>query len=396
MKNFILYTVSYSRLAIKNFYPLIILFFLWLYRIDFIVADSGGLAKGLQVVTLFGMLVYLIIKKSNIFILGLHNSNMAIKSLIIIYTLALISTLWAYIPSFSFFLSLQNLVMIFLIIYLFSINKSFKKKERCFVLGLSSIILFEAITTRVITPSGLFVHFLSAGSTAALLLSYSFAELINNKVNDKERVMYLKGSIVISTIVLITSTSSGANASAVFGLAVALFFSRHKVYAIIMVLIGILLYLNQHFIEDILLFLMPGKTMESIESGTGRINIWNEIYELAAQKPWLGWGFACIERVLSKFGQTVVDAHNNFIGFYGSLGIVGLSIYIYHCISAFIFMFKRKFRIGFSGLFAALCCVTLNGYSYGFLSGKTCSITIGYIAIIILAYSYSKCYKYSD
>ena len=392
---YISYIFKESKRCFSSYYTLIVLFTLWLYRIDFIPADDGGLAKGLQVFTLLGMLLFLYKKKNNIYSYSIKISNTPIKSLTFLYFYGMISTLWALIPTFSFFLAFQNLVMIFLFIYIFDINKSFKEKEKLFVIGTVLLMLFEVIIERIVNSPQIFIHFLSGGSTAALLFSYCIAELLNMRIKDKERRMYLKGSVIVSLIVLITSTSSGANASAVFGLIVALFFSRHNIYAILISLLSIFLYLNQGLIEDILLFIMPGKTMETIESGTGRESIWNEIYVLAAQKPWFGWGFACIERAVSNFGQIVSDAHNNFIGFYGSLGIVGLSIYVFHCINTFIFIFKRKHIIGFSGLFAAFCCVTLNGYSYGYLSGKTCSITIVYIATIVLAYSYSKCKIYS-
>lgn len=46
-------------IALKSKYRwLLILFILWLYRVDFISADGGGLAKTLQVVTLFGMFFF--------------------------------------------------------------------------------------------------------------------------------------------------------------------------------------------------------------------------------------------------------------------------------------------------------------------------------------------------
>lgn len=395
MKKYLLYIFYNIKKSIKSYYTLIILFTLWLYRIDFIAADSGGIAKGLQVFTLLGMLLFLYNKKANIFIYAIKNSTSSIKYLILLYLYGMISTLWSFIPTFSFFLAFQNIVIILLLIYLFDINKSFKEKEKLFVIGTIALMLFEVIVKRIVDGPQIFIHFLSGGSTAALLFSYCTAELLNMKINDKERIMYLKGSVIVSIIVLITSTSSGANASAVFGLIIALFFSRHSIYAVVISFLGIFLYFNPELIEDFLLFIMPGKTMETIESGTGRETIWNEIFILAAQKPWFGWGFACIERAVSNFGQIVSDAHNNFIGFYGSLGFIGLTIYILHFFNILFFTIKRKFRIGFPGVFAALCCATLNGYSYGYLSGKTCSITIAYIAIVILAFSYSKCKLYS-
>ena len=144
-------------------------------------------------------------------------------------------------------------------------------------------------------------------------------------------------------------------------------------------------------IDNIILTLMPGKNMETIKIGNGRETIWENLLNYADQKPWLGWGFACIERVQQLGiigGQSLSDAHSNYIGMYGSLGIVGCSLFGWHLLSIGHYLFKRISQPGFLGLLAAFICATVNGYSYGFLSGKTCSITVGYIMIVILSFYY--------
>ena len=61
---------------------LLILFVLWLYRVDFIPADGGGLAKGLQVFTVFGMLFWLLTKNSSVITRTSRKTNLPIKSLL--------------------------------------------------------------------------------------------------------------------------------------------------------------------------------------------------------------------------------------------------------------------------------------------------------------------------
>ncbi len=136
---------------------------------------------------------------------------------------------------------------------------------------------------------------------------------------------------------------------------------------------------------------MPGKDMETIKIGSGRDTIWENLLSYANQKPWFGWGFACVERVrLRTFDwQDLVDSHSNYVGIYGSLGIVGCVLFGWHLLTTGWYLFKRKVQTGFLGLFAAFTCATVNGYSYGFLSGKTCSITVGYIMIVVLSFYYS-------
>lgn len=57
-----------------------ILFVLWLYRVDFIPADGGGLAKGLQVITIFGMLGLVMKYRNGIARIAYNNTNSAVKS----------------------------------------------------------------------------------------------------------------------------------------------------------------------------------------------------------------------------------------------------------------------------------------------------------------------------
>lgn len=131
--------------------------------------------------------------------------------------------------------------------------------------------------------------------------------------------------------------------------------------------------------------------MTAIESATGRTELWETMMDLADQKPLFGWGFACIERAATAFGDKASpDAHNNYIGIYGSLGYVGIILLIYHYCTNVIYLLKRRSRIGCLGLLAAASCSMLNGYSYGFLSGKACSITVIYFMIVVLSFYYTR------
>lgn len=397
MKRYFVFLWESLKLLFNSKYRVLtILFFLWLYRIDFIQADGAGLAKALQVLTTFGMLLFMLKQDSSLIVNSFTKRGFPVRSMLLLFSFGILSTLWAYLPTFAFFLSFQNVVVILLLIWAFKKTLSFVSAEKLFLSTSIVIMLFESIFLRVLYQPYLFVHYLSVGSMAAICISYCLAELLSLKIKDRERVNYLKGTFIVSIIILILSTSSGANASAVFGIIVALLLSKKKIYGFLLLIFGFILYLNQDLIQDLILFIMPGKTMEVIESGTGRATIWAEIFKIAEQRPFIGWGFACVERLVSNFGTIVSDAHNNFIGFYGSLGLIGLFIYTLHFLSTFSYTFKRRLKIGYRGLIAALGCATLNGYSYGYLSGKTCSITIAYFAVIVLSFYCSKYKLYRD
>lgn len=389
-----LYTYLYKVLR-SPYKWLVIFFILWLYRVDFIPADGGGLAKGLQVTTILGLLYCVHKRNRRIINLSYTHTNLPIKSIIWFYTFAVLSTMWAYLPTFAFFLSLQNLVLIFTLIWLFSLMKSFKTTEKAFLYFAIAIMIFEVVVERIINNPAVFIHFLPGGSASAICISYCFGELMAKKKMDLERKNTLRNTLILSIIILITSTSSGANIAAILGCCIALLFSGNIIWACLILIFGIILYLNQDLIMHLMLLVMPGKTEAIIESGNGRETIWNGILAVAAQRPLIGWGYACGERVASNYlNWTLSDSHNNYLGVYGGLGWIGLFFLIIHQIVTLWTTFTKRMKIGYTGLLCGLCCATINGYSYGYLSGKACSITVIYFSMVILTFIYSKIRTY--
>lgn len=367
-----------------------IFFIVWLYRIEFMSDTGVGMGKILQVITILGLFYFLRREQPRIISMTLRETNIQIKSLTLLYLYALVSTIWAYLPSYAFFFSFQNLLMIMLFIWVFSIYDNFRDLERGFLFITTTIVVIEFLFSRYLDMR-IFLHFLPSGSLSALMLAYCVGEHISCDRSDKERLSLLKVCSAIFLFNLVVNTSGGANSSAVISIAVVMFFCGKKGYALLLFLLGTILFFNQELIDKLILTLMPGKDMETIKIGSGRDTIWENLLSYANQKPWFGWGFACVERVrLNVFDwQTLSDAHSNYIGMYGSLGIVGCMLFGWHLLTTGWYLFKRKVQTGFLGLFAAFICATVNGYSYGFLSGKTCSITVGYVMIVVLSFYYS-------
>lgn len=373
----------------SKFKLMLILFFVWLYRVDFMPDTGGGLAKVIQVTTILGLFYQIKKYAPNITTISYSRTNISIKSCLWLYTYALISTLWAFVPSMALFISFQNLVMIMLLIWYFSMFRDFISIEKAFIfLGLS-IVTFESIFYRIYNPS-VIIHFLGSASSGALCFVYCATEWM--KTQEQKRKQFLKHAMIIALILMVTSTSSGANASAIFGFGLACLFAGRAIWAAFIVGCGLFLFFNQDMINEIILTLNPGKTIEMIESGNGRETIWKTLMQNANQRPIFGWGFACIERTAQNVlqGQILSDAHSNYIGIYGSLGMIGIIFFFSHIIFSSYTAVKYRMRPGCLGLFTAIAAATMNGYSYGFLSGKTCSITVIYFALIILTLFYSK------
>lgn len=381
---------SYLQLVWKSkFKYMLLLFALWLYRIDFMPDTGGGMAKVVQIVALVGLFYMMKKYRSGILGYSFTHTNTATKSCLWLYVYGVISTLWAFMPSMAFFMAFQNVVMIMLMVWYFEKFRDFWSMEKGFIVFTLSMVLFESICSRIWSPS-LMIHFLGGASSSALCFVYCSSEWM--RAQDEKRKHFLKYAMILSFVLMVTSTSSGANASALFGFALACLFAGKVLWAALMMGGTLFLLLNQDMITEIILTLNPGKTMEMIESGNGRETIWAALMENAKQRPILGWGFACIERTASDVlpGQILSDAHNNYIGMYGSLGIVGLTLFVFHLIASAFTAFKNKLKPGYLGLFTAIAAAAVNSYSYGFLSGKGCSITVVYFALIVLTFYYRK------
>lgn len=368
-----------------------ILFFVWLYRVDFMPADGGGVAKGIQVGSLFLMTMMVMGYRKGLPAFVFSRGIAPIRTATWLYTFAMLSTAWAFSVTFAFFLSVQNIVLLMVLVWFFALFRDFRSMEKAFLTLAVIIMLFEVLMVRILGAPVLFIHYLPGGSSAAICISYCMGELLKESHSDKARRSLLKGTAVVSLIVLVTSTSSGANASAVAGVAFALFFSGRLAWALLLMAIAATLYAFPDLSERALYFIMPGKTKEEIETGTGRETIWEGLMAVTAQRPLYGWGYACGERVASEYlDWTLSDAHNNWLGIYSGLGLTGVALLIIHQVSTLLTAFTKRMKRGCTGLLCALACATVNGYSYGYLSGKACSITILYFAMLVLLYFYPK------
>lgn len=381
-----------SSLVFRSKYKWMLLFFLlWVFRVSCIPADASGFAKGLQIVTTFGLLYYAIRIGKNSISSGLFKTNGPNVTMTWYLILALVSTTWSYVPMMTFFMALEKLTYMIVLYAVFTKFNTFQNAERMFVFLMVGMIVFNGIATRVMGYQQFIGHDLQQGSCAAMCFSYCIGEYLAKKTHNKERYEMFKGAILISIFFLVISTSGGANASAVFGFCVALLVCGKVSWGLLLLLMSVIFLIFTELREDIFKFIMAGKSEGEIRTSTGRTSIWKIVEELGKQKPLLGWGHAAMERYITDKGyMPLTDLHSNFYGAYGSLGYIGLSLLLVHHAVAALFSFLRRMKPGYTGLLCAICCGTLNGYSYGYLAGKTAIITVVYIAVIMMTFIYSK------
>lgn len=391
----ILYKYFRIGLRSKKFKWLFIAFGIWLYRVE-CMSDTGfGLAKILQIGSIFFLFVFLLQKYPNIWNVIYRKNNLPFKSCLLLYSFAVLSSIWAFMPGYTFYMAAQNIIILGGIYLFCNYNLSFRETENLFLISVNCIMIILFLIYRIFYGHGLFSHILSLASTAAMMVSYCSGELLVNKKKDIQRNRMLKGTIVLSIFILITQTSSGANASALFGLIIGMLFSGHFILLAIIFFAGLFLYLNQDMINNLILLIMPGKTLDTFQSASGREVLWDLIWKLIEQKPLMGWGYGGGERAVTAiYNFPAIDAHNLYLGILCGIGIIGCVFLGVHMLSTIFYCFKHHTKPGYTGILAAICCAYLNGYSFGFLSGKACCITVTYFLLVGLTYAYSKKKRY--
>lgn len=369
---------------------MLLMYAIWMYRVGCMPAVAGGFAQILQIGCLFGMLYYALQWNRACLSWGLMKTGAPVVTMSVYLFLGLISALWSYKPDYSLFMSFEKLAFMAIFFTLLVLPRNFLATERFMVLLMFGTITFNWVAPRIVGQQGLMGHDLPEGSCAGMCLCYCFGELLARKVDNARRLAMFRVVIVFAAIFMFTSTSGGANASAALGVALAFAVSGKLIWGSAFALGGSLLLLNEQLYDKIFGMLMQGKSERDIQSATGRTAIWEAMMPLADQKPLLGWGYASIERLMTdRHIMHLTDIHSNFYGSYGNTGIIGLVLLLIHHVVTLFSAFSRRMKPGYIGIFCALSCGTMNGYSYGFLAGKTSPIAVFYLAFVMLTFIYA-------
>ena len=369
-------------------YVLIILF---VVRIS--VFKMGRTSLSLDIYTIFQILITLIIFA----VLFFNRENKLLKMfkdksfklIVFVYLMGLTSSLWSALPSFSFYMSFQNLVFFFGIFYVFSKVYSFSEMETKFF-NFSLILIAIDLFGDIVLSGSLNIfsyHNLETGGIAGVLFCYSSAELyvIKNHKRDKNRKKRLKKMFWIGLFVLIVSTSSGSNVAAIGGLTSIVFFGKQLFPKVLIFILLFVLILFPEIVDILIQTIFPGKSMTAINSFGHRMYLWESIIDLFKQRPVLGWGYASVERIGERYN---VDSHNSFLGILGGLGIIGAILYSLFLIQSTMRIIKFRNQIGYWGIFAATICLLINSNTFGFLSSKTSLLTLSFFTLCCLSFFY--------
>ena len=306
------------------------------------------------------------------------------------YLLGILSCIWSALPYYSFYFAFQNMVFLFAFRHMFNRFESFIQAEKAFFIVTFMCIIIDAFGDFIINGYKFFLnwHNLETGGLAGMLLCYSLAEYVINKrrgLLEKNRKTTLLRVIYLSAFVLVFSTSSASNISALCGILSIALVGKNSLLKLFSVFSILLLIVIPNFLLDLIPLIFPGKSIDGIMSFGSRLHIWEPIFELFRVKPVLGWGYGAAERIIDR---TQVDSHNTLIGAMGGLGIIGGLVMLLFMIMQLKSTLSRISRKGYFGLFAASVALIVNSNSFGFLSGKTSLLTFGFFMICTLTLRY--------
>jgi O-antigen ligase len=123
--------------------------------------------------------------------------------------------------------------------------------------------------------------------------------------------------------------------------------------SLFMIGVGTYIYYSENVLETIFGPLVPYLTRGNVEATTkltGRIPLWQVLFEQVGQHPWLGAGFAAfwspinIAQVGSSEVSEAPSAHNGYLEELLNTGVVGLAILLAFCLGTLTLVRRRARR----------------------------------------------------
>lgn len=302
------------------------------------------------------------------------------------YILAICSILWAGNASIILFKAVEVLICFYLIcLTIYRINNI--NKAIFYTIFFSTAVSATDFLNTIIKlgTNALHTNAYTMSAMIALLLSLTCIKL--NIFSFKS----LKYIIILNGIMIIMGTSGASYISTIIGLLFLLATNKKGVSIIGVTLFSLILYyIYDAFSEDIIHLLFPGRSIESIESGTGRSKIWEACFRSWEQSPILGKGFIVGERSLSNFGlgHNALSAHNSFMSVLVNTGLIGIFFFLFFLIKWFwkVYTLGKKNTYA-NALFPAMVAAIVNcnscpalGTDWGYVAScMYCLIAISFI-----------------
>ena len=183
---------------------------------------------------------------------------------------------------------------------------------------------------------------------------------------------YINYFIVANMLPLIMGTSSGTYIAFICSLLVLFSTDKKGIKITQSIIVAGIVYFIYSFAGDYIYSLIfYGKSVDAIEGGTGRYEVWEQFIHGWELSPWLGHGFVVGERNLFLLGghEMIFSAHNGYLSVLVNTGLLGMSIWGGFVIKTIInglgrAQVKNPAQTEAAILFAALCGILINNISY--------------------------------
>jgi putative inorganic carbon (HCO3(-)) transporter len=148
--------------------------------------------------------------------------------------------------------------------------------------------------------------------------------------NDRRLKAVLIGSMILSTLAVISTYSRGAFVAAVAVAGYLILKSRRKILFVpfvVAVLVGALAFMPEQYFDRISTI----QQYEQDQSAMGRINAWKVAYGVAKDRPLVGGGFQMMSsQLFEKYrpGETAHDVHSIYFEALGEQGFVGITLFL--------------------------------------------------------------------
>ncbi len=187
--------------------------------------------------------------------------------------------------------------------------------------------------------------FTNPNSVALLSAVLSPVALYFYLTTRKKWALIFLGVLLLS---LVLSQSRSGFLSAAIGLGFFLWHyfenKKHVVLTIIFFVAGLFMLYLELFGASLIAQIVR---MDTLSSGSGRLEAWDEILRLIAYRPWLGYGFGTEDQIFFKFDIIFEEhsgayAHNSYLGLVSQLGLLGALLFFF---PIFLFVVKSAFSL---------------------------------------------------
>lgn len=348
---------------------------------EFAAVDFSATFAVVIIVAIIGLLV--VHPRSRTALMRLRES-FAIY-LLIYFLYAAASALWSANGAYTLFRAGEVLAIFAAMFVLMEGIEDWRQAERVMLRVLMAVTVLgflQRVITAGISVAGLHTNVYTV--TAGMGFLYALGESLRA---DPARRTILRRWAAAFLVFAVVGTSAGSNIGIAVGMLILLpFLSRSKVVIIPAGLACIALIIIMGTSEEIVsTTLLSGRTIDEVQTLTGRMFLWTAYWNAFLESPLIGRGFAIVARLGDQFGTVATtNAHNGFIEAGAGLGIIGFGLLVFVAIRmlAEALRANRAYIAGGLGVFVALVMMLVNNNSKSILGGAYDPTIIGVFAML--------------